>query len=136
MERLEIDLREEDRQKIASFLTKLLASTYALYLKTQNYHWNVKGMDFFSLHVMFEKQYEEFAETIDEMAERIRALGHTIEGSLEAFAKISIIKGEEQLPNAKEMLARLLKDHEENKAYLLFLRSSLFQKAQRFLLCL
>ena len=61
MERLEIDLREEDRQKIASFLTKLLASTYALYLKTQNYHWNVKGMDFFSLHVMFEKQYEEFA---------------------------------------------------------------------------
>lgn len=77
------------RRKTADVLADLLASTYALYLKTQHAHWNIEGSEFFSLHVMLEKQYGEMAEGVDEIAERIRSLGHGAEGSFHAFAKRS-----------------------------------------------
>lgn len=122
MEQLKIGLEAGERKKICDFLNKLLASTYTLYLKTQNYHWNVKGMHFFSLHILFEKQYEELAESIDEMAERIRSLGHFAEGSFESYAKLSVIKGDDSRPSAPTMIENLLKDAE---AIICFLRENL-----------
>ncbi len=77
------------RRKTADVLADLLASTYSLYLKTQHAHWNIVGAEFFALHIMLEKQYEEMADGVDEIAERIRSLGHAAEGSFHAFAKRS-----------------------------------------------
>ena len=82
---IQVGLTEQNRTRVAEDLASLLADTYAVYLKTQNFHWNVTGPEFYSLHVLFEKQYAELAENIDEVAERIRALGHFIEGSFSAF---------------------------------------------------
>lgn len=78
-------------KKIADPLADLLATTYSLYLKTQHAHWNITGPEFFSLHIMLEKQYEEMADGVDEIAERIRSIGHAAEGSFHAFAKRSWI---------------------------------------------
>jgi starvation-inducible DNA-binding protein len=102
----------EQRKQIAEALRDFLASTYALYLKTQNYHWNVTGPEFFSLHILFEKQYENMAEGVDELAERIRSLQEPVDGSFSGFAKRSKIK--ETKPNLpwKTMVSELLKGHE------------------------
>jgi starvation-inducible DNA-binding protein len=92
-------------------LFKLLASNYALYLKTQNFHWNVTGNTFFTLHEFFQKQYENLAETIDDLAERIRALEFTAPGSFKEFLKFSIIKDSVGKKSAKKMLEILLRDN-------------------------
>ena len=116
---MKIGLEKKDCQTLAAILSKVLASTYSLYTKTQHYHWNVTGPDFYSLHLMFQSQYEELAETIDEMAERIRALGEFPHGSLALFAKESLIKDEHNKElKAPEMLKRLLADHETLICYL------------------
>ena len=99
-------------QKIADELKHFLADTYALYLKTQNFHWNVQGPDFFSLHKMFEEQYLELAAAIDEIAERIRALGSATPASFSQFAQLTSIEEIKSPIKAKDMIEKLLKDHE------------------------
>lgn len=93
-------------------LTHLLADTYVLYLKTQNFHWNVTGPDFHSLHLMFETQYNELADATDEIAERIRALNATAPASFSHFSKLSSLKEENGVPSAQDMLKQLTHDHE------------------------
>ncbi|MCB1110620.1 MAG: DNA starvation/stationary phase protection protein [Chlamydiia bacterium] len=115
---ISVNLSLKQREKICTLLHTLLASTYALYLKTQNYHWNVTGPQFQTFHLMFQGQYEELAEAIDEIAERIRALGYFPTGSFESFSKISLIKGEKGRPKALEMIQCLLSDHETLVQYL------------------
>ncbi len=93
-------------------LAKLLADTYTLYLKTQNFHWNVTGPLFHSLHKMFEEEYIELAAAVDEIAERIRALGAHAPGSFSDFLKLTSIQEETKTPIASDMVKRLLADHE------------------------
>jgi len=107
-----IDLGMDDKQRraIAAGLSKLLADTYTLYLKTHNFHWNVTGPQFNSLHLMFEGQYTELALAVDLIAERIRALGEPAPGSYSAYAKLAIIKEAEGNPAATEMVRILAED--------------------------
>jgi len=104
-------LEEKDRATICAILNKLLASSYALYLKTQNYHWNVVGPDFYSYHLLFESQYQELATTIDEMAEHIRSLGFFPSASFTEFLNLSLIKDETKVLTAHSMIKQLLEDH-------------------------
>ena len=90
---LNIGINTEDRQQIAAGLSKLLADSYSLYLKTHNYHWNVTGPQFNTLHQMFEEQYTELAAAVDEIAERIRALGVRAPGSYKEYAALTNIAG-------------------------------------------
>ncbi len=105
-------VKHQYSQKIADELKHFLADTYALYLKTQNFHWNVKGADFYSLHKMFEAQYLELAEAVDEIAERLRAIGSYTPASFSQFAQLTSIEEEKNEITAKEMLQKLAKDHE------------------------
>ncbi len=105
---IEIGISAEDRERIAKGLSRLLADTYTLYLKTHNYHWNVTGPLFNTLHLMFETQYTELATAVDEIAERIRALGHPAPGSYKAFSKLTAIQEEEGVPSAEEMIRELV----------------------------
>ena len=109
---INIGINEKDRQEIADGLAKLLADSYTLYLKTHNYHWNVKGPLFNTLHQMFEEQYTELAEAVDEIAERIRALGEPAPGSYKAFAELTSIEEEEGEPSAEDMIRRLVRGQE------------------------
>lgn len=109
---MDIGIKKEELQEICAILNKILATTYALYLKTQNYHWNVTGKQFYSLHNLFQKHYEEMAEAIDEIAERVRALGENPPGSFSAFAALSEVKEESEIPSSEEMLKQLVQDHE------------------------
>src|SRR3989338_11479539 len=104
--------QKQTMQKVADELAHFLADTYAVYLKTQNFHWNVKGPLFFSLHKMFEEQYQELATAVDDIAERIRALGCTTPASFAQFSKLTSIKEETLDVNAEDMVKKLLKDHE------------------------
>jgi starvation-inducible DNA-binding protein len=99
-------------QKIADELLHFLADTYTLYLKTQNFHWNVTGPNFHSLHQMFEEQYNELAEAVDLIAERIRALKCSVPASFAQFMKLTSLKEETTIPSTKDMLKHLMKDHE------------------------
>ncbi len=94
-------------------LSELLANTYTLYLKTHNYHWNVTGPMFTSLHMLFETQYTELAAAVDEIAERIRALGAYAPGSYSAFAKLALVKEETGHPSALEMVRNLADDQKK-----------------------
>ena len=99
-------------QKVIDELSKLLANSYTLYLKTHNYHWNVTGPMFTTLHTLFETQYTELAMAVDEVAERIRALGAFAPGSLGAFSKVAEVKEENGRPPAKEMIQNLATDQD------------------------
>jgi starvation-inducible DNA-binding protein len=105
-------MTEEGRKKIADGLKVFLANTYALYLGTQNAHWNYEGPHFYSLHILFEKQYEELAEAVDEIAERIRALGFFAPASFASFQELSMIQGKKNLPS-EEMAKDLIHGHEK-----------------------
>jgi len=107
---LYIGIPAEKRQAIADGLSRLLADTYTLYLKTHNFHWNVTGPQFNTLHQMFETQYTELATAVDEIAERIRALGYPAPGSYSAYAKLSTVREAEGVPSAREMLEALAAD--------------------------
>lgn len=109
---LDTGLDAEAREKIADGLSRLLADTYTLYLKTQGYHWNVEGPMFRSLHLMFEEEYMELRDAADEIAERIRALGHPSPGSYSEFTKLSSVSDEEGVPEAMEMVRKLVAGHE------------------------
>lgn len=109
---LNLSLSKSTREDICQSLFVLLADTYAVYLKTQNFHWNLKGPGFYSMHLLLEKQYEEIAEAIDEIAERIRALGSYVHASFEFFKKNTSIQDEHELVGKEEALSRLVQDHE------------------------
>jgi starvation-inducible DNA-binding protein len=106
-------IEEKDRQEIAQGLSKLLADTYTLYLKTHNFHWNVTGPMFQTLHLMFEQQYNELALAVDQIAERIRALGFFAPGSYREFSQLSSIKEEEEIPDAREMIRLMVEGQEK-----------------------
>ena len=102
-----IGINEENRDAIADGLSRLLADSYTLYLKTHNYHWNVTGPQFNTLHQMFEEQYTELAAAVDEIAERIRALGIKAPGSYSEFAKLTRIEEGSGDESAEEMTRQL-----------------------------
>ena len=105
---LNIGINTSDRQDIASGLSKLLADSYSLYLKTHNYHWNVTGPQFNTLHTMFEGQYTELAIAVDEIAERIRALGIKAPGSYSAYSALTSIDEGSGEEGAEEMIRQLV----------------------------
>jgi len=109
---IDIGISAADRQEIAAGLSKLLADTYTLYLKTHNFHWNVTGPMFQTLHLMFEAQYNELALAVDLIAERIRALGFPAPGTYQAFAALSSIAEAEGVPSADEMIRQLVAGQE------------------------
>jgi starvation-inducible DNA-binding protein len=109
---INIGMEAADRQAIAEGLSKLLADTYTLYLKTHYFHWNVTGPMFQTLHLMFETQYTELALAVDLIAERIRALGYPAPGSYSTYAKLSSIPETTEVPKATEMIKLLVEGQE------------------------
>jgi len=107
-----IGIDETNRAKIAEGLSRLLADTYTLYLKTHNFHWNVTGPMFQTLHLMFETQYIELALAVDLIAERIRALGYPAPGTYSEYAKLSSIAETPGVPKATEMIGLLVEGQE------------------------
>jgi starvation-inducible DNA-binding protein len=110
--KVEIGIQAADRETISKGLSRLLADTYTLYLKTHNYHWNVTGPMFQTLHLMFEQQYNELSLAVDLIAERIRALGFYAPGSYRAFGSLTALPEEDGVPSATEMIRKLLEGHE------------------------
>jgi len=110
--KIDIGISEKDRAAIAEGLSHLLADTYTLYLKTHNFHWNVTGPMFNTLHLMFEQQYTELAAAVDLIAERIRALGFPAPGSYSQYAKLSSIQEETGVPSAEDMIRQLVDGQE------------------------
>lgn len=109
---IDIGISEADRNEIADGLAKVLADSYTLYLKTHNYHWNVTGPMFQTLHLMFEQHYNELALAVDEIAERIRALGAKAPGTYREFTALSSIDEDTDEPDATDMIRRLVRGHE------------------------
>lgn len=107
---IDLGMTEDQRRAIAAGLSRLLADTYTLYLKTHNFHWNVTGPQFNSLHLMFEGQYTELALAVDLIAERIRALGEPAPGSYSAYARLATIAEADGVPDATEMVRMLAQD--------------------------
>ncbi len=112
MMNIEIGISERDRQDIAAGLGRLLADSYTLYLKTHNFHWNVTGPMFNTLHLMFEQEYTDLAEAVDLIAERIRALGAYAPGSYAEYSRLTSVEEASEVPSATEMIAHLVKGHE------------------------
>ena len=109
---IDIGISEDHRQQIAEGLSRLLADSYTLYLKTHNFHWNVTGPMFSTLHTLFEQHYTELATAVDEIAERIRALGVAAPGSYRQFGELSSIPEETGVPGAEEMIRQLVQGQE------------------------
>jgi starvation-inducible DNA-binding protein len=109
---INIGIDPKNREQIATALSKVQADTYTLYLKTHNYHWNVTGPMFQTLHLMFEQQYNELWLSVDLVAERIRSLGLAAPGTYRQFATLTSIKEDESVPKAEEMIRRLVEGHE------------------------
>jgi len=109
---IDIGIKDKDRKNIAEGLSHVLADSYTLYLKTHNFHWNVTGPMFNTLHLMFEAQYTELATAVDLIAERIRALDHPAPGSYKAFGRLSTIKEADGVPSAQEMIRQLVAGQE------------------------
>ena len=107
-----MDNQKSVKSEIAAKLNMLLADTYTLYLKTHNYHWNVTGPNFTSLHTLFETQYTEYALAVDEIAERVRALGEKAAGSYTEFSKLTKIKETLGALKAQEMIEDSLQANE------------------------
>ena len=109
---INIGISEKDRKKIADGLGHMLADSYTLYLKTHNFHWNVTGPMFQTLHLMFMTQYNEIWMAVDLVAERIRALGYPAPGSYKEFAELTSIKDSDGKVSAKEMIRQLVAGQE------------------------
>ena len=109
---MDIGISKKDREKIAAGLSRLLADSYTLYLKTHNFHWTVKGPMFNTLHVMFMEQYTELWTALDLIAERIRALDFPAPGTYREFAQLTVIKESEGVPSATEMIKQLVAGQE------------------------
>src|SRR6476646_12182098 len=110
--KVDIGIEENARKEIAEGLSRLLADTFILYLKTHNFHWNVTGPMFHTLHRMFEEQYNELWLAVDAIAERMRSLGFIAPGSYGEFTKLTYLQESPVARNASEMIAELLRDHE------------------------
>ena len=110
--KIDIGISERDRKKIADGLSRLLADSYTLYLKTHNFHWNVTGPMFQTLHIMFMGQYTEIWNALDLIAERIRSLGYPAPGSYKQFVALSSIPEEEGVPKARDMIRQLVAGQE------------------------
>lgn len=111
--KINIGIAEKNLKNSAALLSTVLASEMTLYIKTRKFHWNVTGESFMELHKLFEEQYKQLEESIDEIAERIGKLGHKTIGTMQEFLKGSFIKeGPGKYPSSKDMLTELLKDHE------------------------
>lgn len=110
--KIDIGINEKDRKKIAEGLSRLLADSYVVYLKTHNFHWNVTGPMFQTLHVLFMTQYTELWNALDLIAERIRALGYPAPGSYKRFVELSSIPEEDGVPKAKDMIRQLVSGQE------------------------
>jgi starvation-inducible DNA-binding protein len=109
---IDIGIDAKHREQISAGLSKVLADTYTLYLKTHNFHWNVTGPMFQTLHLMFEGHYNELALAVDLVAERIRALGFPAPATYKQFEALSSIKEEEGVPKAEDMIRLLVQGHE------------------------
>jgi len=109
---INIGITQENREEIALGLSRLLADSYTLYLKTHNFHWNVTGPMFQTLHLMFETQYTELALAVDLIAERIRSLGFPAPGTYKQYAELSSIKEEQGIPKAQDMIRILVEGQE------------------------
>ena len=110
--KIDIGISAKDREVIADFLSRLLADSYTLYLQSHNFHWNVTGPMFQTLHLMFEQQYTELALAVDLIAERIRALGHPAPGSYSEFSRLSSVAEEVLVPVAEAMIRQLVSGQE------------------------
>ena len=109
---INIGISADDRKTIADGLSHFLADSYTLYLKTHNFHWNVTGPMFNTLHLMFEGQYTELATAVDLIAERIRALGHFAPGTYREYAKLASIQEADGVPAARDMIQQLVEGQE------------------------
>lgn len=109
---VDIGISESDRLAVAEGLKRLLADSYTLYLQTHNFHWNVTGVRFRDLHLMFEEHYTELAVAVDDIAERIRSLDVAAPGTYKAFAELTCLKEVEGVPTAKDMVIILTQNHE------------------------
>ncbi|MFT4573306.1 MAG: starvation-inducible DNA-binding protein, partial [Marinomonas primoryensis] len=110
---IDIGINKESRTEISDGLKRLLADSYTLYLQTHNFHWNVTGLQFRELHLMFEEHYTELATAVDDIAERIRTLDVPAPGTYKEFAKLSSIKEVDGVPSSSEMVDLLTKGHEQ-----------------------
>lgn len=124
---IDLGIQSTQRKAIAEGLSRVLADTYTLYLKTHNFHWNVTGPMFQTLHLMFEQQYNELALAVDLVAERIRALGHPAPGSYAQFSKLSSVAEETHVPRAEDMIRQLV----EGQEALVRTARSVFSTAER-----
>jgi starvation-inducible DNA-binding protein len=107
-----IEISDKNRQAVADILNTLLSDEYVLYTQTRNAHWNITGNNFSELHKFFEGQYEELDDLIDEVAERVRKIGHNALGSLSDFLNLTRIDEDKELSNAKKAIQTLLDGHE------------------------
>lgn len=110
--KIDTGIPEADRQSIADGLGRVLGDSYSLYLKTHYYHWNVTGPMFQTLHLLFETHYTELALAVDQIAERIRALGFPAPGTYSQFAKLTSVKEDTDVPKAQDMIRNLVEAHE------------------------
>lgn len=111
--KIDIGISEDNRQAVANILNHLLADEFVLYTKTRKFHWNVKGIHFHDLHLFFESQYKELAEIMDEVAERIRKIGHYSLGTLQQFLdETNLLEHTDDGSSAEVMVEALLEDHE------------------------
>lgn len=112
MHKMDIGISEQDRKEMVTQLSVLLADSYTLYLQTHNFHWNVTGPLFRDLHLMFEEHYTELATAVDDIAERIRALGEFAPGTYKVFSELSSIEEHQEIPSAQAMIEVLVQSHE------------------------
>ncbi|GAA0832559.1 MULTISPECIES: Dps family protein [Marinomonas] len=110
---INIGINKENRSEISEGLKRLLADSYTLYLQTHNFHWNVTGLQFRELHLMFEEQYQELATAVDDIAERIRTLDVPAPATYKEFAKLTSIEEVEGVPSSAQMVKLLTKGHEQ-----------------------
>lgn len=115
---MDIGINESSRKKVADKLQKLLADEHVIYIKTRNYHWNIKAANFAELHEFYEKQYEELEEAIDEIAERIRMIGFLSVGRMSEYLKLTELKEGDEITDAGEQVSNLMGDHERIIKYL------------------
>ncbi|WP_315814445.1 Dps family protein [Paraflavitalea speifideaquila] len=113
-----IGLTEKNAQQIALTLNKILADEQILYAKTRNYHWNYEGDNFMEMHKFYEGQYEELADVVDDVAERIRTLGHFAEGRLKEYLKLADLEEQAPTPDQQKQVRNLLDDHETMTRYI------------------
>ncbi len=109
---MKLGIKDQDRETIAQHLSKILADTFVLSVKTQGFHWNVKGPHFYALHKLFEEQYDALQDALDPLAERLRALGVPAPGAIAAYAKLTSLKEQDKIPAAQAMVKELLQDNE------------------------